>query len=60
MSYGGYVMAAYAVFLVVLGWDWLAPRLELRRLQRNTARHAASQAGPTSVEHRRDPPEASP
>jgi len=44
MSYGGYVMAAYAVFLVVLGWDWLAPRLELRRLQRDTTRHAAIQA----------------
>lgn len=43
MSYGGYVTAAYAVFVAVLLWDWLAPRLELRRLHRDTARRVASQ-----------------
>ena len=31
MSYLSYVAAAYAVFAVVLLWDFLAPRLQLRR-----------------------------
>lgn len=37
MSYAGYVFAAYAVFALVLGWDYLAPRLRLRRVQRGIA-----------------------
>ena len=31
MSYLEYVIGAYAVFAVVLGWDFLAPRLQVRR-----------------------------
>ena len=34
MSYLGYVIAAYAVFLVVLLWDVLAARLQVRRALR--------------------------
>ena len=30
MSYRDYVIAAYAVFAVVMLWDWLAPKLQLR------------------------------
>ena len=30
MSYREYVIAAYAVFAVVLLWDWVAPKLQLR------------------------------
>ena len=31
MTYLPYVIAAYAVFAVVLGWDYLAPRLQVRQ-----------------------------
>jgi len=31
MSYLPYVIAAYCVFAVVLGWDFLAPRLQVRQ-----------------------------
>ena len=31
MSYLSYVTAAYAVFAIVLLWDFLAPRLQIRR-----------------------------
>ena len=31
MTYAGYVIAAYAVFAVVLMWDYLATRLRIRR-----------------------------
>lgn len=37
MSYAGYVIAAYAVFAAVLAWDYLAPRLKLRRTRREIA-----------------------
>ena len=30
MSYFEYVVAAYAVFAVVLAWDFVAPKLQLR------------------------------
>ena len=29
MSYLPYVIAAYAVFAIVLGWDYVAPRLQI-------------------------------
>jgi heme exporter protein D len=32
-----YVAAAYAVFALALGWDYLAPRLQLRRVLRAIA-----------------------
>ena len=31
MTYLPYLVAAYAVFVLVLLWDFLAPRLQLRR-----------------------------
>lgn len=31
MSYQEYVVAAYAVFAAVLLWDFVSPRLQLRR-----------------------------
>jgi heme exporter protein D len=31
MNYQGYVIAAYVVFAVVLLWDLVVPRLQLRR-----------------------------
>jgi heme exporter protein D len=30
MSYRDYVIAAYAVFALMLLWDWLVPRLQIR------------------------------
>ena len=44
MSYQGYVIAAYAVFAVVLGWDFVAARLQIRRELRAVRRRAARQA----------------
>ena len=32
-----YVGAAYAVFALVLGWDFLAPRIKLARVRRAIA-----------------------
>ena len=31
MTYAGYVLAAYLVFVVVLLWDFVVPRLQIRR-----------------------------
>ena len=31
MSYQNYVIGAYAVFVVVLLWDFVVPRLQIRR-----------------------------
>lgn len=54
-DYTDYVIAAYAVFFVVLGWDFIATRLQIRRELRNArlrvARVAArtpSDANPTN------------
>ncbi|RNF83150.1 heme exporter protein CcmD [Montanilutibacter psychrotolerans] len=44
MSYLGYVVAAYSVFFVVLGWDFVATRLQVRRELRNAQRRAARDA----------------
>ncbi|HEY9111532.1 MAG TPA: heme exporter protein CcmD [Rhodanobacteraceae bacterium] len=33
-GYAIYVWPAYAVFLIVLAWDWFAPALRRRRLTR--------------------------
>ena len=32
MSYAGYVLAAYLLFVAVLLWDFIAPRIRTRRL----------------------------
>lgn len=42
-DYTDYVVAAYAVFFIVLGWDFIATRLQIRRALRN-ARLRASRA----------------
>lgn len=34
MTYLHYVIAAYAVFAIVLAWDFVVPRLQIRRLLR--------------------------
>ncbi len=35
MTYLHYVIAAYAVFVVVLLWDFIVPRLQIRKLLRD-------------------------
>ncbi len=43
-----YVIAAYSVFVVVLAWDFLAPRLQLRRILRQAqSRSKRRQPAPT-------------
>ncbi|AWV07115.1 heme exporter protein CcmD [Marilutibacter maris] len=44
MSYLGYVAAAYAVFAVVMAWDWLAPQLQIRRALGRARQRAAREA----------------
>lgn len=49
MSYRDYVIAAYAVFAAFLLWDFIVPRLQLRRalrtiLRSRRARQAAAHA----------------
>ena len=41
MNYLGYVVAAYAVFVVVLLWDWIVPRIQLRQQLRMAGLRAA-------------------
>ncbi|ALN91791.1 MULTISPECIES: heme exporter protein CcmD [Lysobacter] len=41
MEYRNYIIAAYAVFAIVLGWDFLASRLQIRRELRNARQRAA-------------------
>ncbi|MBD9369099.1 heme exporter protein CcmD [Xanthomonas sp. XNM01] len=48
MSYLPYVIGAYAVFVVVLLWDFLAPRLQIRRELR-AARLRARRARPAAA-----------
>jgi heme exporter protein D len=40
MTYLGYVVAAYAIFIVVLLWDLVAPLLRIRRILRNVSMRA--------------------
>ena len=47
MSYQNYVIAAYMVFAVVLLWDWVAPRIQLKQ-QLRAARLRAARAGSTA------------
>ena len=44
MSYQNYIIAAYAVFAVVLGWDYVSTRLQIRRELGNARRRAARRA----------------
>ena len=41
MSYVEYVVAAYTVFAVVLAWDFVAPKLQLRAQLRAARMRAA-------------------
>lgn len=52
MSYASYVLAAYLVFVAVLLWDFIAPRIRLRTLLkalRLRAARAAAPAPPTEL-----------
>ena len=46
MSYLPYIIAAYALFAVVLAWDGLTPWLKQRRLLRSIRLRAAREGGP--------------
>ncbi len=46
MSYQGYVVAAYAVFALLLAWDYVAPRLQLGRELRAARLLAARRRAP--------------
>ncbi len=48
MSYLSYVVSAYAVFAIVLLWDFISPRLQLRR-QLRAARRRAARSGKRDV-----------
>ena len=53
MSYQNYVIAAYAVFAVMLIWDYLMPRLQIRaalRAVRLRAARATTRNTPTEFE----------
>ncbi|TZF85175.1 heme exporter protein CcmD [Cognatilysobacter lacus] len=41
MTYAGYVAAAYAVFAIVLAWDFVATRLQIARHLRDARRRVA-------------------
>ena len=59
MSYFGYVVAAYAVFFVVLLWDFVAPRIDIARQLRAAklrSTRAASRPSPNATLSRTDPP----
>lgn len=57
MSYVEYVVGAYAVFMATLIWDFISPRLRIRRILRGVRmraqREAARAAQPTSTELQR-------
>ena len=44
MSYQAYVIGAYVVFAVVLAWDFVAPKLQLRAQLRAAKLRAAREA----------------
>ncbi len=53
MNYREYVIAAYAVFAVVLLWDYIVPKLQVRaalRAARLRASRAATRNTPTELE----------
>ena len=61
MSYQNYVIAAYAVFVAGMLWDWLSPKLQIRQQLRAAALRvgrAASKstiARPSGPDPQRDP-----
>jgi len=44
MSYLNYVIAAYAVFVIVLAWDFVSTKLQIRRELRGARLRAAREA----------------
>ena len=58
MSYHDYVIAAYAVFAVMLSWDYLIPKLllraSLRAIRLRERRTLAAQAQASDVPLSRD------
>ena len=54
MSYLPYIVAAYTVFALVLAWDWLAARRQLRNALRQAQAHRGrplrTQAAPSDTE----------
>ena len=44
MSYLNYVIAAYAVFVIVLAWDYVATKLQIRRELRGARLRAARES----------------
>ncbi|MFT4247607.1 MAG: heme exporter protein CcmD [Pseudomonas sp.] len=51
MSYLPYVIAAYAVFVLVLAWDFLAARWQVRRaLRMARTRRARPRGKPAAVQ----------
>jgi heme exporter protein D len=54
VSYLEYVIGAYAVFALVLAWDFLAPRLQVRRELRaarlRASRETRRNAAPADLE----------
>ncbi|KAF1710619.1 heme exporter protein CcmD [Pseudoxanthomonas kalamensis DSM 18571] len=45
MNYLSYVIGAYAVFAVVLLWDWLSPKLQIRRVLRSVRMRVQREQG---------------
>ena len=49
MSYIEYVVAAYAVFVAVLAWDFVAPRVRIAQLMRALRLVASRRAAASTV-----------
>ncbi len=47
MTYQGYVIGAYAVFAIVLIWDFIAPRITIARTLREVRMRAQREAART-------------
>lgn len=51
MSYFKYVALAYAVFFIVLAWDFIVPRLQLRRQWREARNRIARASRNAAAAH---------
>ncbi len=49
MSYFKYVAMAYAVFFLVLAWDFIVPRLQLRQARREARNRIARASRATAT-----------
>jgi heme exporter protein D len=50
MSYRNYVIAAYCVFVIVLAWDFVVPRIQRRALLRAAKLRVARNTSPAASE----------